>query len=98
MGHESLRALRVLMRGIRLLDRVDLFQRGIPALFQCCGDQAIGGVHFFLPPLRKVRFILRALNLQVPLPVDGGRALREFFLRLQRDRQLGGLEHLQHSL
>ena len=32
MGQEILSSLRLLMRDIRLLNRVDLFQRGIPAL------------------------------------------------------------------
>jgi hypothetical protein len=30
----------------------------------------------------------------VPVAVDGGRALRKFFIRLQRNRQLGRLQHV----
>jgi hypothetical protein len=75
-----------------------LLQGRIPALFQGSRDQPVGGIDFFIPPLRELRFICGPLNLEPPLAIARGLPLRELLIGVERDLQLRGTDRRSHAL
>ena len=94
MLQEFLGVLRLLGVGVRRRDHRHLLQGGIPALFQGRRDQPIGGIDFFIAPLRELRFIRGPLKLEPPLARARGLPLGEFLLGVERELQLRGTDRL----